>query len=140
MKVFISWSGTRSRFVADALRSWLPRVLQSVKPWMSEEDIVAGSRWSAEISRELSETRVGIICITPENQTSPWLLFEAGALSKTLDQTYVCPVLFDLSAAQLSGPLAQFQGNELSQDGMTKIVSTLNKALKRGATFSWRYC
>jgi hypothetical protein len=129
MKVFISWSGGRSRFIAEALRSWLPRVIQSVKPWMSDEDISAGSRWLSEVSNELSEARVGLICVTPENQMNPWLLFEAGALSKTLEQTYVCPILYDLSPSQMSGPLAQFQANEATFDGIERVLSTLNKAL-----------
>ena len=96
MKVFISWSGQRSHYIADSLRGWLPRVIQSLRPWMSDEDIAAGSRWLPEIAKELSDARVGVLCITPENQSSPWLLFEAGALSKTLDQTFVCPLLFDM--------------------------------------------
>jgi hypothetical protein len=71
MNVFISWSGPRSRFLAEALRAWLPRVIQAAKPWMSDEDISAGSRWLAEIQSELSLSSLGIICVTPENQNSP---------------------------------------------------------------------
>lgn len=129
MRVFISWSGPRSKHLADALRSWLPKVLQSVKPWMSEEDIAAGSRWLPEVSGELSAARVGILCVTPENQSAPWLVFEAGALSKTLEQTYVCPLLFDLELGQLSGPLAQFQASRLARDGVMRLIETLNGAL-----------
>lgn len=129
MKVFISWSGPRSRYIADALRGWLPRVIQSLRPWMSDEDIAAGSRWIPEIAKELSDSRVGLLCITPENQSSPWLLFEAGALSKTLDQTFVCPMLFDMSPAQLAGPLTQFQSLTFQRDGVLKLLATLNRAL-----------
>jgi hypothetical protein len=129
MKVFISWSGPRSRYVADVFRSWLPRVLQSVKPWMSDEDLSAGSRWINEVSSELSQAKLGIICVTPENQHNPWLLFEAGALSKTLEQTHVCPLLFEISPSQLSGPLSQFQANEVTKEGVFKIIATLNKCL-----------
>lgn len=129
MNVFISWSGPRSRFLADALRAWLPLVIQSIKPWMSDQDIATGSRWLAEISKKLSDARVGIICVTPENQTSPWLLFEAGALSKTLEQSFVCPILFELSPSQLAGPLAQFQASDTSRDGIEKLLNTLNQAL-----------
>jgi TIR domain len=129
MQVFISWSGTRSRHIADAIRTWLPMVVQSVKPWMSDEDISAGARWLTEVSTTLNSTNVGIICITPENQHSPWLLFEAGALSKTLEQTCVCPLVFEMTPGQLTGPLTQFQANALDRDGIGKILATINKGL-----------
>lgn len=129
MQVFISWSGPRSRAIADALRNWLPKVIQSVKPWMSDEDINAGARWLTEISTSLNSTSVGIVCVTPENQNNPWLLFEVGALSKTLEQTCVCPLVFEMTPGQLSGPLTQFQANELTRDGVAKILSTINKLL-----------
>lgn len=129
MQVFVSWSGDRSRLIAEAIRGWLPKVIQSIKPWMSDEDISAGSRWLTEVSSILNSAKVGLICVTPENQHNPWLLFEAGALSKTLEQTCVCPLVYEMTAGQLSGPLTQFQANTLDRDGMLKILSTLNKAL-----------
>jgi hypothetical protein len=129
MQIFISWSGPRSRFVAEALHGWLPKVLQSVKPWMSDRDIGAGARWLTEIVATLNSSSVGLICVTPENQDSPWLLFEAGALSKTLEQTCVCPIVFDMTPGQLKGPLTQFQANSLNRDGMARILSTINKVL-----------
>jgi len=129
MKVFISWSGERSKYIAENLRNWIPKVIQAVYPWMSEGDIASGARWSAEIAKELEETKVGIICITPENQDGKWLMFEAGALSKTFSYTYVCPYLYELAPAQLTGPLAQFQAVRSDKDGTFKLVQTLNKAL-----------
>ena len=129
MKVFISWSGLRSKHVAEQLRNWIPKVLQAVKLWMSDEDISSGTRWSAEIASELEISKVGIICITPENQHNPWLMFEAGALSKTLSETFVCPYLYDLTPSQLSGPMSQFQATLATKDGTAKIIQTLNKAL-----------
>ena len=91
MKVFISWSGKRSQALANMLRDWLPNVIQAIKPWMSDVDIDKGSRWSKDIALQLEESKVGIICLTPENLEAPWILFEAGALSKSLEKTYVCP-------------------------------------------------
>ena len=59
VKVFLSWSGERSHAAAAALRDWLPRALQSVDPWMSDEDIESGSRWSKEIADNLSPRTSG---------------------------------------------------------------------------------
>src|SRR6266566_1158547 len=77
--VFISWSGERSQKVGTAIYDWLPMVVQSAKPWMSEEDIEKGSRGLDEIAKALDVMSVGIICLTPENLERPWILFETGA-------------------------------------------------------------
>lgn len=129
MQVFVSWSGPRSREIAEAIHAWLPKVIQSVKPWMSDHDISAGSRWLTEVSATLNSTNVGLICVTPENQHNPWLLFEAGALSKTLEQTCVCPLVFEMTPGQLTGPLTQFQANSIDRYGIGKVLSTINNGL-----------
>src|SRR6266850_5202901 len=109
MKVFFSWSGERSHSLAKAFREWLPNVIQAVDPWVSSADIVAGARWQSEIALQLQEARVGIIFLTPENVSSPWLLYEVGALSRALETAYMCPYLFGFSPSELRGPLIQFQ-------------------------------
>ncbi|OBU18325.1 hypothetical protein AYY19_00100 [Photobacterium aquimaris] len=129
MQIFISWSGERSQYIASCLKNWLPKVIQSVNPWMSDEDIEAGARWSAQISETLSKSNIGLICVTNENQHNPWLLFEAGALSKTIDESFVCPLVFEMKPSQLSGPLTQFQSNELNANGLFKVLSSINKLL-----------
>ena len=91
MKVFISWSGAISHQVALVLREWLPSVIQAVEPYVSSEDIDKGARWTTDISKELEASQYGILCVTPENIEAPWLNFEAGALSKTIDKSRVCP-------------------------------------------------
>jgi hypothetical protein len=128
-KVFISWSGAMSQAVARALRDWLPSVIQAVEPWMSEDDIGKGIRWSSELAKQLEQTRVGVICLTPENLESPWIHFEAGALSKTLKNTHVCPYLFELKPVDISGPLAQFQLTRAEKEDTRKLVHTINEAL-----------
>lgn len=81
MEIFVSWSGERSESVARALYGWLPLVIQSSKPWMSRE-IEKGTRWDDVISETLERCSFGVICLTPENTASEWILFEAGALSR----------------------------------------------------------
>ena len=70
MKVFISWSGDRSKYVARALYEWIPRVIQNVEPWLSAE-MPKGVKWSPEIAKALDETKFGVFCVTPENQGQP---------------------------------------------------------------------
>lgn len=129
MKVFISWSGERSKAIAQALRNWIPKVIQASEPWMSNEDISSGVRWSLEIFNELESTKVGIVCITPENQHNPWILFESGALSKSIQHTYVIPYLYDMNPSQLSGPLVQFQAVQTQKEGTLKLLFAINNAL-----------
>ncbi len=83
-KVFISWSGELSNKLAEAVRQWLPGVLQFVKPYFTPSDIEKGARWGSDILTELDSSDIGIICLTKENLEKPWILFESGALSKTL--------------------------------------------------------
>lgn len=129
MKVFISWSGERSKQMANALREWLPNVIQAIQPWMSDSDIDKGARWSSDIASELEESVVGIICLTPENLEAPWILFESGAISRTINKTFVCPFLFQVQPSDISGPLVQFQFTKAIEDDTKKLLFTINKAL-----------
>ena len=129
MNVFLSWSGSLSHSVAEALGAWLPQVLHAAKPWLSSQDIEKGTRWFEEIGESLSSTDFGILCLTPENLTAPWILFEAGALSKTLGQSRVCPLLIDIRNSDLQGPLAQFNTTGLTQGEIRKLVDALNSRL-----------
>jgi EAL domain-containing protein (putative c-di-GMP-specific phosphodiesterase class I) len=129
MKVFLSWSGDRSKYIAEALRLWLPRVIQAVKPWMSDLDIPAGARWQTDIAHELDAADFGIICVTPENMDKPWLMFEAGALSKSMKASRVCPVVYSMDVATLHGPIAQFQANTLDESGIFQVLKAINAAM-----------
>lgn len=133
MKVFISWSGQRSKRVAEALRDWIPDVIQVVEPWMSASDIEVGARWAEELSRELNRIRFGIICLTRENLAAPWILFEAGALSTGLNRARVCPYLFGIAPAEITGPLAQFQAAVAQKEGTRHLLTAINKALDKNA-------
>lgn len=126
MKVFISWSGERSKALATALKEWIPLILQYAKPWVSEQDISAGARWAQAISGELESSNFGILCITPENISSEWILFEAGALSKSMLDAKVIPLLFGLELSDLSGPLSQFQALKIDQQGVMDVINAVN--------------
>src|SRR5664280_2412573 len=119
MKIFISWSGDLSKQVALLLRDWLPGAIQALDPpWVSEVDIESGANWSTSIGKELTDARFGIICVTQENQSRPWLNFEAGAISRLVAKA--APLLIDFTDKSdlIGGPLSQLQTSLPDEDGM----------------------
>jgi hypothetical protein len=129
--VFISWSGPRSKHVAEALRAWLPMVLHVAKPWMSKSDIDKGSRGLLELATALEQTKVGVVCLTPENLSAKWILFESGALSKTLDRgTRLCTFLLGgLRPENVEQPLGEFQATMAEKEEIRKLIQDIGKTL-----------
>jgi TIR domain-containing protein len=127
MKVFVGWSGTTSHKVALALRDWLPSVIQYVKPWVSSEDIAKGGRWSSDLAKELERSKFGVICVTKDNWSSPWINFEAGALSKEIERAGVSPLLFDVKPSEIQGPLTQFQYVVGEKEDIFKLLKSINE-------------
>jgi hypothetical protein len=128
--VFVSWSLERSGAVATALHKWLPSIIQRSRPWMSERDIYTGQRWRKEIAHHLATIKLGVLCVTPENIGRPWLNFEAGALSRTVnDDARVCCYCLGLKPVDLKDPLADFNGVEATVDGTWKLVRSINASL-----------
>jgi hypothetical protein len=114
MEIFLSWSGGRSKAVAEAFCKWLPRVIQAVDPWISL-DIAKGKRWSKEIRDRLEKSRVGIVCLTSENLDAPWLLFEAGAISKS-ENSRAFTFLLDVKKGDVKPPLGDFQHTQFDTE------------------------
>src|SRR5208337_69053 len=141
MEVFISWSGESSRKVAELLHKWLPIVHQSVKPYFSTATIEKGVRWADDVAKILETCNFGLLCLTPENVKAPWLVFEAGALSK-LGKARVAPILFQLGPDDIQGgPLAQFQATMLdNEQQMWDLFKSVNEAARAGAqdNDNWR--
>jgi hypothetical protein len=96
---------------------------------MSEADVDAGARWNERIQRELSETKFGVACVTLGNMSAPWLIFESGALAKTVEDSHVCPYLIGLDRSDLTGPLAQFQAKRATREDTFSLVQSINRAL-----------
>lgn len=127
MKVFISWSGDVSKQVALLLKDWLQSVVQSVKPWVSSDDIERGSVWFNDIGNALADVNIGIVVLTEENKNKPWILFESGALAKGLTTNRVCTFLVDLKPSDiLQNPLSNFNHTEPTKDGLFKLIETIN--------------
>uniref|UniRef100_E6VFG0 HPr serine kinase domain protein n=1 Tax=Rhodopseudomonas palustris (strain DX-1) TaxID=652103 RepID=E6VFG0_RHOPX len=128
MRIFISWSGDLSKALAEVIRNWLPSALQYVKPYFSPSDIEKGSKRASEIFKELSTSSVCIIVLTRDNLNSNWIMFEAGAISCTIDHAKVCPIIFNLDETDLQGPLAQFQTTKFLRQDIRSLFFTINSA------------
>lgn len=128
IKVFVSWSGERSRLVARALCDVLPDMVQVADCWISEVDIGAGAQWTEALKESLESCGFGVLCLTPENLNSPWMLFEAGYLAKGISGARIVPYLHDLKPTDVPFPLAQFQAAEATLEGTLKLVHSLNDA------------
>jgi hypothetical protein len=130
MKVFMSWSGQRSKLTAELLYEWIKCVIQAAQPWISSKGIERGALWFSEISNELKDTTVGIVCLTKENKNAPWILFEAGALARGLSTNRVCTLLVDLAPSELQPPLAEFNHTFPNRESMWSLITTLNSGIE----------
>jgi hypothetical protein len=130
MEVFLAWSGFRSKAVATALLDWLPVVLPAVEPWMSQTDVADGRSRLQEIATKLLQADLGIFCVTRDNLADPWMVFEAGALSKAGGGGRVLPFLLDVGIGELSSPLAQFEAKRANRDSVWDLICSINRFSK----------
>lgn len=124
--VFISWSGSPSKEIAECLARNLPFIVPEIRCFQSSGGIDKGARWSSEIAVELEGSDLGLICLTEQNAIAPWVLFEAGALSKSVANSKVVPLLFGIGPSNLAGgPLSQFQAAVFGRAEFKSVCDTL---------------
>jgi hypothetical protein len=103
-------------------------MIPGIETFMSSEEIDKGMRWGDKIAKELHGTDYGILFVTAENVSAPWLNFEAGALSKSIDVGRVAPLLIDAKIENLSGsPINQFQASLFDKEELKKLVISVSK-------------
>ena len=129
MKVFVSWSGELSCQIAEVLKKWIPCIIQSVEVFFSPEDIEKGDNWDKTISNELSQCNYGIICLTSDNTTAPWINFEAGAIAKSLDSR-ITALMVNIKPSDIKGPLSRYQATKFEKNDFFQLISAINKALE----------
>ena len=130
MDVFLSWSTERSQKLAKIFNEWITNVLPTVKTYISTEQIGPGDRWSDSIGKGLETNFMGIFFMVEENVDSPWLNFEAGAISKNIEGSKVIPLLHDMKPEQINGPIAQFQAKLINQEpDIFSIVKQINTGI-----------
>ena len=129
MKLFLSWSGARSRQIANTYNKWIKYMFPTLETYISTEDIEPGRRWRESIESGLEETYFGMLFLTPENLESRWIYYEAGSLSKGKNDSHVIPMLYQLEAGKLQEPLSAFQSMNFEKHDMLKVVKTINREM-----------
>lgn len=95
---------------------------------MSELDIPKGGDWRKVLKENLKDAKAGIICLTPDNLESPYVLFECGFLSAE-EERLVCPYLLGLEDSDVRSPLADLQLTGADRGDTYKMLSDLNNVL-----------
>lgn len=95
-KAFISWSGNKARTCADFLSDLLNKIFEENEIVFCSRQITDGRMWIQEIDKALKESKIGIILVTREDISRPWLNFEAGALYASEYDSLVIPVFIDV--------------------------------------------
>jgi hypothetical protein len=132
MKLFLSWSGERSKEFAKAARIWMETIFdEEIEYFMSDDDVQPGQRWVRELSNSLDETDLGILFLTSENLSSQWIAFEAGWMARRLAEGTVFPLLLDIDPEKVSGPLSEFQCKRADLKGMQDIAKAINNKLTK---------
>ena len=126
MKIFISWSGDLSKRIADTMNKWPPCLLQTIKIFYSPEDIEKGENWDQRIASELSDCNYGLICLTAENVSAPWVNFEAGAIAKALGSR-VATLMININPSDIKGPLSRYQATKLEKSDFLHLIQDINR-------------
>ena len=131
MNVLLTWSGNTSHEIATFFRTWLPKVLPGIQPWISDEDIEKGKKWFPELMSQLDKTNFSITFITPENVQSPWVYFEVGVIAAKLENAIVCPYLIGVEGKFVKDtPLGQFQWTAAKKTDTWKLIRSINRHLQ----------
>jgi hypothetical protein len=144
VNIFLCWSG-RGIFIAKALKSWLEDVFEKNVNVLVSEEIDKGSVWFEALSGMLEEADCGLVCLTPEALTSPWIPYEAGALAKAVARKLgpggqqsvglrAFTFLSGVAPAEVKGPLSAFQSTIATDRGdVRRLVETLAQWVDWGA-------
>lgn len=150
MNVFLSWSGEVAKLAAEEFHKWLRRALPAkrIKIYFSPKSNDPGAPWRQALRRALAQSSLGMFFLTRESISSPWVLFEGGAVGK-LGHARVFTVLLDLGIADvaaLAPPFEEYQAVPLGRDDLWRVVEAIanrvsiaraSRGRLRGSFDSW---
>jgi len=140
--VFISFSKRETAKVATVITSIInsiyPKIKTTVEVFFSPEKLKAGS-FRGQILDAMRDARFAITILSPENNESAWLMYEAGALSLAVEQNggHLMPYLFCRHGDEVESTIedlqyAQYQrDSENNQKELVNLITNLNNSLSK---------
>lgn len=132
--IFISHD-TRDAELAEAFSKLLSSVSAGVLKSFRSSDkkgnqgIEYGVEWYPEIMKKLEAASDVVCLLTPNSVGRPWILYEAGVAKGKLD-TPVHGLALGIPLQNAStGPFAQFQNSDDSEEALTQLVMQLVKRI-----------
>lgn len=132
--VFISHD-TRDAELAEAFSKLLSSVSAGVLKSFRSSDkkgnqgIEYGVEWYPEIMKKLEAASDVVCLLTPNSVGRPWILYEAGVAKGKLDTPVHGLALGIPLQNASSGPFAQFQNSDDSEEALTQLVMQLVKRI-----------
>jgi len=127
----VSWSGEFSHKIAKTFAEFLDMIIGRQIEVFISDDIDMGTRWRTELDKKLSQCTSGILIVTKDNFNSPWLNFEAGAISKCVSENKIFPVLFNVEPSMLPSTFNNFQATRYKKTEVEKLFSIFNEQLNK---------
>ncbi|HWN98904.1 MAG TPA: toll/interleukin-1 receptor domain-containing protein [Blastocatellia bacterium] len=131
VRVFVSWSGTRSLRVAERLVEWLPTIVPAARVFYSP-DIDGSEEWLPTLLKELRAAQYGIVCVSKQSHRSKWLHFEIGALwrQRARKEIPIFPLLLDITPRELDGPLELLQAKQFNEHVFRELCAQIARRTK----------
>jgi hypothetical protein len=132
MKIFISWSNSPSKEIANAVKNFIDSIFSNkLATFLSVKDISAGANGFNEIRKNLNDCSKCILCLVRNNIDSLWMSYEAGAISMHESKDNTCPIipiLFESIGDDKFDhhPLHYIQREKFSKETMLHIVGDIN--------------
>lgn len=128
--IFISHD-TRDAAIAEAFSILLKSVSAGVLKSFRSSDkkgnqgIEFGVEWYPEIMKKLTVASDVVCLLTPNSVNRPWILYEAGVAKGKLETPVHGIALGITLQAATSGPFAQFQNSDDTEESLTQLVMQL---------------
>jgi len=119
--VFISWSKEPAGEIAKKVQYLLGKIFPdpTIKFFVSKAEcggIRGGDKGRNILDVELEQSNFGILILTENNFERPWIMFEAGALSKDSKISKVVPICFKRDKTKIENPIEVFNRVKYDKD------------------------